>query len=412
MTSPTLKTIALVWDFPEPERANVTPSDATKVHLDAVTSTLRLRADLWTGEYPLDTGLSIAGQRLAPTARTRWRMVQVWATVPTGTTLAYRVRTPTGDLYWTGAAWAAATTQWNTLAELQAGFPSLTAGDIRLVYSMTTTDLYATPEVSRVIVVYEVDVPSWHEEWLFRVLVAALKASVRTTADVVLDWPATGATVTFDPATIEEPPGTGQVIAAAYTAAAPWTDVLSSYNPTTHLVTLTAPATAGDAITLRIQCTPIVAFATHPDYNEVSALPAILLEDIGSGLAGEAAQSTGAGSQATGVAVIVPAPRQLDLAVTLRLVASRTLDLVRLADAVETFVASHPVLSSVATGLSASLTTEATPAASPRTDEANELSTTMRLRLHATEHWISAAEAGYIVLANKFDIRPLTRPQE
>lgn len=413
MTSPTLKTIALMWGFGESQRSLVVPSDAAKIHLDGQAGTLKLRDDLATGEYPTDTGLSIAGQRLSPSALTRWRAVQTWTTVPDGATLAYRVRTPTGDLYWHAGAWVAATlvTHWNTLADLQAGFPSLTVRDIRLVYSMTTTDADVTPVVTRVVVVYEVDVPSWHEEWLFRVFVAALKAGVRTTADVVLDWPADGATATFDPAAIEEPPGTGQTVAAAYTAASPWSNVLSSYNPATHLVTLTGPATAGDAITLRIQCAPLVAVVTHPDYDEISALPAIVIDTVDGDVVGERLVGTTAGDTTTADAVYVPAPRQMDMTIALRLCASRALDLMRLIDAVEAFVAANPVLSSEATGLAAGLSTVSPPSTSPRTDEAHEMSATMRVKLHATEHWVAPAVAAHIVLANVIDSGLLTRAE-
>lgn len=75
--------------------------------------------------------------------------IEVFESVPTGTSTAYRTWDGTTWRYWTGSAWATATTDahWSTRAQLEANIAThpVTARRLAIACALATTDADATP---------------------------------------------------------------------------------------------------------------------------------------------------------------------------------------------------------------------------------------------------------------------------
>lgn len=398
MTTPAHRhTVARTFDFPPHARSLLEPSDAAKIHLDAETNTLRLRAGAG-GLYSTDADLYIRGQLFWPKACHQWLTPYVWTTEPEGTTVRYRLSDDTSDYYWDGAAWSVAGAgNWNTLQELQANIGAFASRKVRIVYGLATTDESVTPYVTRALLMFEAIVPSFDEEYLYRTLLRSIRDNAQAEADTSITWPG-GTSTTFDPDTMEEPPGEFQEVTAAFDHTSDpdlYVDLLQSWTPGTKTVTLTQAVTQGNKVVLRLRYKPIVAFLTHPDYDEIAKLPAVAVSAFRQSLLSESPVLNYAVDRSTYEAVTVRAPRQVLYTVDLRVIASRSLDLFRLANAVETYLRRNPVLYSPALDVPVAVTVESPFDTTPRADATHRHEGSMSIQLRSAEKWIHPQEPGY-----------------
>lgn len=399
-----MRTVGRWIEFPFEDRPLLQFSDAAKVRVHPDDHVLRLKPDS-AGRYPTDANLYVRGPELNPTAARLWRAIQVHADevlADDGTpvaTVRYRLNNGTADYWWNGSAWAApAAGDWNTHAELQThlqAFP-VTSRKIRIVFGLRTTDAAYTPTVHAVQLIYDADVMSDLEELVYRTLVQQLK-TIRAPVEVALAWPG-GTTADLDTALqqLEAVTFDGALAVFNHTDdSGHGTDLLSSYNASTHVVTLTGSLDAGKKVVVRLQAVPLVAFTTHPDFNEVSHLPAITIEGITQQFKAEPLTRQAAVNVTTLTAVWMKAPRQSDFVVDLRLMAARGLDLVRLADAVEVWLRATRVLRIAALDARTAVVIDRQIDAAPRPDESSAQDARLTVRLKNVECWIYPAEAGY-----------------
>lgn len=400
------RAIVLVHE-PTPERRSAWEfSDPTLIHVDSRLAVLRLRPNA-NDRYSTAANVFARTPLLEASALRRVLGVAASVELPEGTSIAYRLNDGAADLWWNGAAWAAAGAgEWNTLADVYSNlgtFP-VTTRELRVVINLATTDDTATPLVRDVTVAYEVDVPSWDEEFIHRTLVRALRSNVAPVADLSVKW-AGGDSLAFGPveAAMEESIGAKvREIVGAYNASADAdlrSDVFAAYDVGTKTVTLSAAQPAGDVVVLRAEYEPQVAVSTHQDYDEIPRLPAIVLSQVGRAFEGEDVLEQGTVHPTTYAAVAVPAPRQYTYTIALRLLAARHLDLLRLADAVDRFARDFPVIQSAATGVEVGIEIvegfEQTPGS--RSDRLHEGRMTLTMR--AAEHWTRGAQAGMFGVA-------------
>jgi hypothetical protein len=91
----------------------------------------------------------------------------------------------------------------------------------------------------------------------------------------------------------------------------------------------------------------------------------------------------------------VPSPRQANFDLEVSVVVPRGLDLLRVSEAVETWIRTNPVLTSSATGGRVSVTIQEPFSSTPRGDAAHLHEGTLAVRLWNAEQWIFPAFDAY-----------------
>lgn len=414
-----LQTIVHAWAFSPEEYADHQYSDVEHVHLRLGKGGLELRPND-RGEYPTEADcgpLYVVAPVFSPGGAQAWQGIQAFTEEPAifdpevgeiTTTVWYRLHAGAAHQYWTGSEWReAASDEWNTLAQLQEGLPFWPVGDapkIGLVYRLSSDGQTITPRVLRVLLAYSVDVPSWMEEYVLRTLVRELKAAAVQDADVVVEWEG-GLEQDVAPTEWEEPLEVLTAEAAYYLPSDPGKlrNLLQSY--TDGVVRLADDTPAGQLL-LRVRHAPLVVLRTHPDFVEVSRLPAIVLEDVREVLVGDDGSVEGVVRVTSPWdAVVVPAPRQVDYEISLRLVAARSLDLLRLLDSVQAFVSDHSVLVSPATGEPVGLTLLREASMGGSTDGAHVQEATLPVLLQGCNKWLRGAREGHGVGVLDLELR-------
>lgn len=319
-----------------------TLSDATKLRLDSKAARVTLRPDATTYLYPLDTDLNVLTRTFVGSALQALVMVQARATLPDGTSLGFRVRVAGVDYYWSGAAWAvAAAGQWCTEAELNAHAAAL---DVRVGFALRvnllTTELGSTPELTSIDFVWKGWESNWEEDTLHDGLMTYLGNLTYGFPLALPPLPVAAASVNLNDYYDE-----------SAEAGAPWggvvdvievfnhtddpnhrTDVLSSYNQATKVVTLTGSAAPGDVLFLRVSATPSMAWDTHGDYSahEAPRLPQVILTKGATTSVRVSQRSVGVGDTATGVAYFLRKSKSHSVVVSIEMRASRSREQARL----------------------------------------------------------------------------------
>lgn len=394
------RTILRTYEATPAARGDWQFSDPALVHITPETGGLRLRLD--AGQDIEAAGIYARTPELHPAAVRQWLGARVDAALPAGTSLGYRVQNGSVDFWWDGAAWSAPDAgEWNTLTELvtHLGTFPVTSRKLRIVVNLVTTDYHVTPVVSAVVVGFEADVPSWDEEYLTRTLLRALKAGLHPIADLAMVWPGGDtANVSAALASQEEPCGEGWVgVVAAYDFAADpdlTDDLLADYDD--GALTLTRDVDEDADLVLRVEYRPAVALTTHPDYDELPAVPAVVLE-----VKAEPASDTEVVDHiltgaATGLSV--RAPRVVTYQIDVRCMASRQLDLHRLGDAVECFLRGSPVIRSPSTGIEIGIDVTAPFAPGGQPNNSAHLNEgRIAVNVTAAERWVYPASVVHTV---------------
>lgn len=399
-----LTTISRFVQFPFQEKDLLQFSDATKIHCDPKANVLSLRADA-DDKYPLTSDLFVRGPLLNPTAVRQWGGIQFHRAEPqldlveVGS-VRYRLHDGTKDYWWDGTKWddAPIAGEWNTSVQVQdhiATFP-VVSQKLRVVFNLKTINADYTPLVYDYSLHLRVAVESWQEEVILRTIIPALRDNVRPTADVAYPWPG-GTTLDLDSVPLKEPITTTNITAAYNITDDPnkITDILLSYNTGTHVVTLVGAVAAGKKVILRHEYAPEVALTTDPDYDEIAKIPAILLTDIDEKLTRHGAEKTSVVNEGTLVASSLRAPRQVSLAIALKFNARRMVELMRLADATQTYLSRNPLLHVKSLDSQIVLVIQEEPSMAPRGDSAHVLEQGMVVSVRSVEKWFDQPEAGY-----------------
>lgn len=396
-----MKYAAKMWEFGSADRASTTFSDSTKIRIDASAGKLTLKSS--RSVFPTGYGNWARLAAFNPPALKAWVAIDATYQIPKDATgaetgaIRWRLNNGVQDLYWTGSAWAAATTQWNTLAQIQdhlATFPTTTK-TIRPVVEISTTTPLTTPTVSDVRVLFRAHQPSSAAEVLLRTLKSAILPSIAPVADMVVDWVTTGTTYALSTTGVEEGLTVTGVEAAFLHASDPHatTDVLSSYSAGT--VTLTGSVAAGTQVRLRVIYAPIFALSTHQDYDADAKMPAVTIGDVVEELVIQPQSGIDFVSRSTGNGYRLPAPRQVQYRLTLTCVAARNDEALGLSEEVLRAIRANPVFTTATLAETVSILVEGESTTVPLFDEVNEHQVSTRLRVLDALIWQKTPQSLY-----------------
>jgi hypothetical protein len=273
-----------VIEWPETIREQIIFSDDTKVRLDPEDHAFKLKPDAF-GKFPLDTDLWIKIPVINPLAHRQWLAIEPIFDAPTGTDIKGRLHDGTDEYYWDGGDWViAGATDWNNAPELNDNIPTFRgqAGSehkLGFVFNPTTVDDNVTPSLFMIKVLMDVWMDQ-QESWMVKSFTQALK-SITAAADADYDTVAVTTTIDLDDLNL----GSLNVVDVARVTDLTddpegFDDLLSSYNPTTKVITLSTPVAAGHTLRLVLVYRPIVAITTQQDYTELAELPALLVENL------------------------------------------------------------------------------------------------------------------------------------
>jgi hypothetical protein len=280
------RTILKNFDFDENVRSLLAFSDADKIRLDPTSRRILLKRDAVTALYPVaDATAFVTTWTTNPAARLAWLAFE--AIVETkendiGTVVtSYRYRLTNGSSvrYWTGTAWAVATTQWNTEAEINAGLASWPYAALGVVVNPRTSDGTITPEVVSFRFAYSARIDLLKD--VMTSFMSTLAAGLRSWRQHVLITKASTSSLNL---TVDYPLELDLTIAgirAVYnhdddpTHA---TNLFSSW--TAPVITLLSAIPTNKRVWIDLEYTPRVAFATDVDYYEVSKIPSVWVEDL------------------------------------------------------------------------------------------------------------------------------------
>lgn len=310
-------------------REGLTFSDSTKIRLDPADHRVKLKLNETSWRYPTDTGLSVRSKTVAPTEVDRLQMIQVvyGDALPDGTSVKLRLYDGAAEWWWDGSAWdnAPAAGEWNTEAEINAHLSTydvVTRREFGVVLNLLTTDGKVTPTVAGVKVLWRGDF-DWMEALLVDSLVAFFQDNATYEVDMALP-PLAADAGPLDLDDYADAAGdlvfTGAVSVHDYDADPQRkVNLLSSYNSTTHVLTLTAADAipAGNRPIIRMKARVNAAWDTHRDFEEIGKLPQIVLHnsEIISSAPYPSAFGDNIVNRATSAAVEIPPPYNVTLKV-------------------------------------------------------------------------------------------------
>jgi hypothetical protein len=338
------------FDFSEANRSRLTLH--AKVRLDPTRDRVLLKETLQG--FSTDNDLYVKSWIAHPESARQWAGFQADVVLPQvdgvqATSIKFRLGDGTNERYWNGTSWVTSTTLWNTEAEVAnniASFPA-TSKKLQVIANLKTTDASVSPELIRVRVLYLSDI-EFQEDYVYRLMVRALRDNVRPIADYPIKLAATGTTVDLDSYPLETPYNLESIDAVFNHSDDPGhlVDLFSSYNPTTKVITLSASVEANKTLWVQFVFAPEVAVTTSSEYHEVAKTPAIILEDVNLVRASEVGWDDSVINKDSGHGWKIPSPLRGDLEISLLLLADKGLDLHKMADEVKRFCLNNPLVRS------------------------------------------------------------------
>jgi hypothetical protein len=325
-----LKKLIKTFQFKEENRSRV--ALGTDVRLNPETHRLQLKANALY-EYPTTADLYAKTWLANPNTVKEWLIFQALVA---------------NELYWDGGAWSAAGPgDWSTEAEVVANiaaFPMATQS-IQVIINLSTTDPKYTPEVDWVKLLYNSDL-EWQEDYIAESMMPELREQLRPIAEYAEDLVA--ASTTVDLSVIETPYDITDVDSAYNLTSDPQklTDIASSYDTGTKVLTLTGSQPLGERILVRFKYRPVVALMTSQDYSEFAKVPAVILDDVE--LFGHHSIEPGDHviDKGTGDGYRLAHGYQADIDLQIRCIADKSKDQHRLADELKRFFATNQQLRS------------------------------------------------------------------
>jgi hypothetical protein len=329
-------------------------SDTSLIMFDRSNYTIRLRRQDDT-YFSTDSDIWFRTWTTIPKACRKLLMLQVFGRTPEDTFSQVRLHDGTNHYYWDGGAWSVAGAgNWNDEGTLNANidtFPILPDREFAVVVNLVTTDKYATPYVSEIRVLMEIRI-DYIEDLVFRSLIPLMKQEIRPLANYSLPpYSSDQSTIDLNDYPMDTAFNIVDVDAVFdYTADSELlTDLLSSYNPTTKVITLSSPIPAGNRPFLLLRYEPEVAYTTQQDYTEVAKVPSIVLQRLEVPIASayNLAAREGIVDKGTGNAVLVHEPWRVTLEFRLHVQTDRSVDEFRLMSKVMEFFDKNKRLRSI-----------------------------------------------------------------
>ena len=396
------------WTFGTDTASSSTSSNVSKISLDLKSSLINLvpqAKNVGTEkprfEFPTDSDLYVATKVETVPNNKSWDKFELTSTTPKSldrverTSVKLRLNDGTNHYYWNGGAWAVTSTLWNTPTEINANLSSWSKTSLGFVINLKTTDVLLTPTVERIRVLHSVDLPSYLNDIVFDTVIGGLQDNVRAVAHLAVQ--ATGtSTIDLDDYDLESDYDIKSIDGVFNDTSDPThkTDLLSSYNSSTKVITLTGSVLAADVILVNFKYAPQVSYMASQDYSEIATLPSVIFDSIEVVDLGEA---TGADYimdtfLTPPQSVILPAPRRSNVVFTLDAYAPIMSDLYLLQETVMSYLQTKRTIESAATGKSMTLriTDQFAPIGGSQTKDIQQ--SRMSFQLENVYMWMRPAE--------------------
>jgi hypothetical protein len=218
------------------------------------------------------------------------------------TSLGFRLGDGTDEYYWNGSSWEVNVVDWNTEEEIATNistFP-VTEKKIQVIINLVTTESDKTPEIQEIRVLYDSDIEFQDENeirGIGRFLVN--KLATGTTIDLTNDHPLeTPYDVTGIDSVYNHTDDSGH-----------FTDLFSSYNVNTKVITLNTSVDQGKDVWIRFYYRPLIAVSTDVEYIESDGVPALHITNIEEMNDKKISGHTSVRDKAAGTAVKLKNPR-------------------------------------------------------------------------------------------------------
>ena len=316
--------------FAHRPQEELTFSDNTLIRWSPEESDVRLKMQS-TGKYSSN-----------PESVRQLLMIQTFPNIQeTGAEIYLRIYDGSDDYWWDGAAWSVAGAgEWNTEAEINANidtFPILPGRTFAITVNLRSVDSLneVTPIVSeiRVLMLVYID---FIEDLVLRSLLPTLETGITALSNYAA-IPSASSDVS-------------EIDFGAYRKNTPYnitnveqvydltndpnllTNIFSSYNPTTEIISLSPDLPAGARPLVLFRYTPEIIYITHQDYTEVGKLPAMIIQRIEVPVpsAYPTAAKEGIVNKTSGAAVVIENPLKITLQFRFHLLAASAVDQMRL----------------------------------------------------------------------------------
>ena len=310
--------------------------------------------------YTLDSDVYVRTKTFAPTHMITWDFVELYGTAPRDenrnqvTTMNLRIHDGTDSRYWNGGTWAVAGAgDWNTLSDVNANLSAYTGSSIAIEVELKTTDWVLTPTLRAVKLKWTGQLFSFFEEWIYRTVVAGMKSALRPPSDYTIKAPG-GTSIDLDNFPLDSGWELADVIAVYDYTNDPTrrTNLLSSYDSGTKVITLTGAIAADDTAWVVFRYQPDIAVTTSQDFTDEAQVPAIWITGVRDVTRGTK-RIGGRGPYAIDRTLAVPAGvvhpeavSMIDLDFTYAVLAPTSLDLTKLNEALINWIDAHPILRS------------------------------------------------------------------
>ena len=251
-----------------------------------------------TPEYDTAQTYTARTPNFNPKAATGWELFEVRHPAPAvhpdpGISTApyvvrFRVSNGTTDFYHDGASWVAATldTHWNTEAEVSANLSSfdISTRTIAFVINMWTLHEDVTPRLKSLKLLYSSKLVESYDV-LYESLIPELKENIRGRARVGYQMPSDANSLDLSDLEALGFESSYEItdVLEAYnytTDSSRVTNILSSYNSGTSVVSLSETVSSGQVLWLEFEYSPAVAHQTSRDYSELSSIPSVDVTDV------------------------------------------------------------------------------------------------------------------------------------
>jgi len=334
----------------------LTFSDTDLIRLDGRDFHIKLKKQSPYGYYPLDTDIYFETWITNPESVRKLLMLQVFGNqVSEDTTFLVRLTNGTDHYFWDGAAWTVAGAgDWNSEGDINANIETFTIlpdREFGVVVNLQTLDKYNTPSVSEIRVLMQIRI-DYMEDLIFRSLIPMLKEEIRPVANFPLPaLLADSSSIDLNDYEMDTNFNVTDVEAVFNHSTDPefLTDILSSYNPTTNIISLSTPILTGEIPFILFRYVPEIQYTTHQDYFEVAKIPTVTLQRLEVPIASvyNLGAREGVVDKGTGNAVLVHEPWKATLDFRVHITTDHAIDEMRLMSTLMKFFDENKLIRSI-----------------------------------------------------------------
>lgn len=300
---------------------------------------------LTSGGYPTDSDLFVKTEVFNPKSVVTFTGFDVYAVHQVDfektpySSLGFRLSDETNEFFWNGSNWEINIVDWNTEDEVSANiadYPT-TSKKLQIIINLVTTSASYTPIVDEIRVLYE-SIIDFQDDLIYNSIVPALR-TVNPIADFPIVMTSTTDQIDLNNFPLQTPYKIVDVDSCFNYTDDPEkaTDIFSSYNTGTKVITLTGAVDSGKTVWIKFIYEPIVAVATDQEYAEVSEVPAIHILNIDTLKNALVKGTTAVRNKGAGTAVKLTRSRQKTFEFTVAVLTSSQVDQQRLQDKIRDF---------------------------------------------------------------------------